>query len=128
MWIERIAIGAIRLRSSCKCGQRCGWIAIELRSDRDPVASVDRLCASSSLDPSCKRDAKNFLQTGSEPRADTDRFNLFIDNNATSLRLLVRPRSVRRRGGHICIMPFTVPNAPKHVTDRLQLFFADSKK
>ena len=45
-------------------------------------------CASSSLDPSCKRDPKNFLQTGSEPRADTDRFNLFIDNYTTSLRLL----------------------------------------
>ena len=58
-WIQPIAIGsrsnpprdvdrtdrdpiAIRSRSSCKCGQRCGWIAIGSRSDRDPVASVDR--------------------------------------------------------------------------------------
>ena len=47
-----------------------------------------RPCASFILDPSCKRDPKNFLQTGSEPRADTDRFNLFIDNNATSLHLV----------------------------------------
>ena len=50
--------------------------------------TVARACASFILDPSCKRDPKNFLQTGSEPRADTGRFNLFIDNNATSLRLL----------------------------------------
>ena len=46
-----------------------------------------RTRASFILDPSCKRDPKNFLQTRSEPRADTDRFDLFIDNNATSLRL-----------------------------------------
>ena len=50
---------------------------------------IERTRASFILDPSCKRDPKDFLQMGSEPRADTDRFNLFIDNNATSLRLLI---------------------------------------
>ena len=71
-WIQPIAIGsrsnpprdvdrtdrdpiAIRSRSSCKCGQRCGWIAIGSRSDRDPVASVDRPLIVSTFSSVCFR-------------------------------------------------------------------------
>ena len=60
-----------------------------------------RHCEFFILNPLCKRDPKDFLQMRSEPLADTDRFNLFID----ILAVLVKPGSQYYAGTASCEHP-----------------------